>query len=196
MIFDTYTDGSCWNSCPFGVGAWAFLVVSPDNPDQLLHYEAKLEQKATSSTMEMLAVFNALNWFEGITENIQEPFVFRIHSDSAYVVNCFLERWYDLWEASTYIGVANEHIWRPLISKVKRLRERGIKVHFIKVKGHSGDRFNELVDDLAGELRKNEISKLKGENENKRKDRADQRAESMLWDFVGRSERKTIARLQ
>jgi ribonuclease HI len=190
MIFDTYTDGSCWNSCPFKVGTWAYVVVSPENPDELLHYEAKLEEQATSSTMEMLAVLNALEWLERITSDIDdERLVFRIHSDSAYVVNCFLERWYDLWEASTYIGVANEHIWRPLIGKVKELRKRGIGVQFVKVKGHAGDKFNELVDDLAGELRKNRISILKGENESKRKDKAEQRAQSMLWDIGDRSER-------
>jgi ribonuclease HI len=70
-------------------------------------------------------------------------------SDSTYVVNCFRDRWWVRWEANGWRNaqkkpVANADLWQPLIALVK--------VHAVTfrwVKGHSGDRLNDLVDQLA-----------------------------------------------
>ncbi len=70
-------------------------------------------------------------------------------SDSTYVVNCFRDRWWVRWEANGWINsqrkpVANADLWKPLIELVK-----ANTVTFGWVKGHSGDRLNDLVDQLA-----------------------------------------------
>ena len=70
-------------------------------------------------------------------------------SDSTYVVNCFRDRWYVRWEANGWRNakkqpVANADLWRPLIELVL-----ANDVAFRWVKGHSGDRLNDLVDQLA-----------------------------------------------
>jgi ribonuclease HI len=70
-------------------------------------------------------------------------------SDSTYVVNCFRDRWWVKWEANGWRNakkqpVANADLWRPLVELVGRS-----EVTFRWVKGHSGDRLNDLVDQLA-----------------------------------------------
>ena len=70
-------------------------------------------------------------------------------SDSTYVVNCFRDKWYVRWEANGWRNakkqpVANADLWRPLIELVE-----ADDVTFRWVKGHSGDRLNDLVDQLA-----------------------------------------------
>jgi ribonuclease HI len=73
-------------------------------------------------------------------------------SDSTYVVNCFRDRWWDGWikrgwKNTAKQSVANRDLWEPLIALY---RSRG-GVDFRWVKGHSGDRMNDLVDRLAVE---------------------------------------------
>ena len=49
------------------------------------------------------------------------------------------------WKTSAKKPVANRDLWEPLVTAV---RERG-NVSFRWVKGHSGNRMNDLVDQLA-----------------------------------------------
>jgi ribonuclease HI len=75
-----------------------------------------------------------------------------IVSDSTYVVNCFRDRWWEGWLRRGWTNsakkpVANRDLWEPLIEEYRR---RG-NVSFSWVKGHSGDRMNDLVDMLAVE---------------------------------------------
>ena len=72
-----------------------------------------------------------------------------IVSDSTYVINCFRDRWYVKWQQNGWKNsqrqpVANADLWRPLIELVLAR-----KPEFRWVKGHSGDKMNDLVDRLA-----------------------------------------------
>lgn len=91
--------------------------------------------------MEVQAVLEALRVIEGPVE---------IVSDSTYVVKCFNDNWWKGWLARGWKNsqkqpVANRDLWEPLIDLV---RARG-DVTFTWVKGHSGNRMNDLVDVLA-----------------------------------------------
>src|SRR5262245_18552376 len=62
-----------------------------------------------------------------------------VHSDSAYVVNCFRDRWWERWERTGWIGankqpVANRDLWERLLAETRRH-----DVAWHKVRGHSGD---------------------------------------------------------
>jgi len=93
--------------------------------------------------MEVRAVIEALREHaEGAIE---------IVSDSTYVVKCFHDKWYAgwlrrNWKNSKGDPVANRDLWEQLIPLVL---EGGREVTFSWVKGHSGDRMNDLVDQLA-----------------------------------------------
>jgi ribonuclease HI len=91
--------------------------------------------------MEVTAVLRALETLPGPVEVV---------SDSTYVVNCFRDRWWEGWLRRGWMNsarkpVANRDLWEPLIDLY---RQRG-DVTFRWVKGHSGDRMNDLVDELA-----------------------------------------------
>ena len=71
-------------------------------------------------------------------------------SDSTYVVHCWRDAWWKGWLARGWVNsakkpVANRDLWEPLITLYT---ERG-DISFRWVKGHSGDKMNDLVDQLA-----------------------------------------------
>lgn len=72
-----------------------------------------------------------------------------LYTDSAYVLNCFRDRWWERWERNNWMGanrksVANRDLWERLIAETRRH-----EVTWHKVKGHSGDVLNDRVDRLA-----------------------------------------------
>ena len=129
-----FTDGACSGNP--GPGGWAWAV--DGGP-----YASGAEPRTTNQRMEISAALQAVRALDG-------PLV--IVSDSTYVVNCFRDRWWQGWQRRGWVNsakkpVANRDLWEPLIELVN---ERG-DVTFEWVKGHSGDRMNDLVDRLAVE---------------------------------------------
>jgi ribonuclease HI len=95
--------------------------------------------------MEILAVISALH-------HCKAGDTVTIYSDSAYVINCMNQGWYKSWERN---GVnsqgkipANLDLWHMLLRATNRMS----KVTWIHIKGHNGNKFNELCDELAGKL--------------------------------------------
>lgn len=128
-----YTDGACSGNP--GPGGWAWAI--PDGA-----WASGAAPHTTNQRMEVTAVLDAL------TTN---PGRVLIVSDSTYVVNCFRDRWWEGWlrrgwKNSQRKPVANRDLWEPLVDLV---RSRGDQITFRWVKGHSGDRWNDLVDELA-----------------------------------------------
>jgi ribonuclease HI len=130
-----FTDGSCLGNP--GRGGWAWAV--PDGP-----FASGAESATTNQRMEMTAVLEALRSLDG-------PLL--VASDSAYVVNCFQQRWWEGWQRrgwrnSQGAPVANQDLWEPLLALAL---DPSRSVKFRKVQGHSGDPMNDLVDQLAVE---------------------------------------------
>jgi ribonuclease HI len=92
--------------------------------------------------MEVLAVIRALGSLTGPVHVV---------SDSTYVVNCFRQRWHEGWKRRGWKNsqgrpVANRDLWEELFALAL---DPGRAVTFEWVKGHSGDRMNDVVDALA-----------------------------------------------
>jgi ribonuclease HI len=73
----------------------------------------------------------------------------KLHSDSAYIVNCFHQKWYAKWEKNGWKTagnkpVENKELWQELLRLV-----RTHEVEFVKVKGHSDVEWNNRCDELA-----------------------------------------------
>jgi ribonuclease HI len=133
---EVFTDGACSGNP--GPGGWGWAV-SPDGVPN----GSGGEDHTTNQRMEVYAVLDAIRTL-GVNGTPIE-----IVSDSTYVVNCFRDRWYVKWERNGWKNskkqeVANIDLWKPLIDAV-----RNSDVTFRWVKGHSGDRMNDLVDRLA-----------------------------------------------
>lgn len=128
-----YTDGACAGNP--GPGGWAWAVSPGGEPS-----DAGGERSTTNQRMELTAVIEALRAVGGAVDVV---------SDSAYVVNCFRDRWWVRWQANGWRNakrqpVANAELWRALLAELD-----GRDVTFRWVRGHSGDPMNDLVDRLA-----------------------------------------------
>jgi ribonuclease HI len=139
-----YTDGACLGNP--GPGGWAWAVARPDG-----RHASGGDPFTTNQRMELMAVLRALEALTNDEAARTEGLV--VVSDSAYVVNCFRERWFERWRRNgwrTARGHPVEHrdLWEPLLSLAVD-RER--RVRFEKVAGHRGDPMNELVDRLAND---------------------------------------------
>jgi ribonuclease HI len=133
-----YTDGACSGNP--GPGGWGWAVAPEGAPNG-----SGGEAHTTNQRMELMAVLQALRSL-GVGS---EAGAVTVVSDSTYVVNCFRDGWWVKWQRNGWKNskkepVANTDIWQPLVELVQ-----SGDVTFQWVKGHSGDRMNDLVDELA-----------------------------------------------
>jgi ribonuclease HI len=131
-----YTDGACSGNP--GPGGFAAIVV--ENGTERVVTGA--EPHTTNQRMELLGAIEALASIPGRRR-------VDVYTDSAYVMNCFRDRWWEKWEANGWLGagkkpVTNRDLWERLIAETRRH-----DVVWHKVKGHSGDVLNDRVDALA-----------------------------------------------
>ena len=103
--------------------------------------------------MELLAVVNAI---KKIIKDHVEGQDYELYSDSAYVVNSINNGWVDNWYMNGWRttkgdDIKNKDLWLQLIKYKGKLLSEGIQLNIFKIKGHSGNTFNEYVDKLAKE---------------------------------------------
>lgn len=109
------------------------------------------EKITTNNRMELKAVIEA---FKKIVRKGRPEVQYDIYSDSAYVVNTINNHWIDAWkknnwQTTKHEDVKNKDLWEEFDALKTKAEELGICVTLNKVKGHSGNTFNELVDRLA-----------------------------------------------
>ena len=144
-----YTDGACSGNP--GLGGWGCVLIYNGTQKKISGYE----KQTTNNRMELMAVIKAL-------ESLLEPCEVDLYSDSAYVVNAFLQDWITYWLMNNWKTkgkeqVKNIELWQQLLSLCETH-----KVNWHKVKGHSDNEFNNLCDSLA----RGEIEKIKKEELN------------------------------
>lgn len=149
-----FTDGACSGNP--GTGGWAALIAFNDKQKMI----SGNEEITTNNRMELLAVVRSLMKIINVYRNEVEELV--IISDSAYVVNAINKNWMRSWKekgwkTSSDKDIKNVDLWRRLNSLLEILDVLEIQVSFEKVKGHSGNYFNELVDKEA----RNQIKLIK-----------------------------------
>ncbi len=132
-----YTDGACSGNP--GPGGWGAVLLYGEKIKEISGGEAE----TTNQRMELTAVIQALKVLKVSGWKVT------VYSDSAYIVNAFAQKWIDKWlkngwKNSKKEDVANQDLWKELIELGKINR-----VEIKKVKGHSGDRWNERCDELA-----------------------------------------------
>ena len=131
-----YTDGACSGNP--GPGGWAAVRLYGDNRKEI----SGGSKNTTNNIMEITAVIEALKCLKFECEA-------KVHSDSAYVVNCFNNGWIQKWKKNNWQTaskepVKNKELWEELYNLVQKH-----KVEFIKVKGHSNVELNNRCDELA-----------------------------------------------
>ena len=137
-MIEIYTDGAC--SVNPGIGGWGAVLIFESGVEKEI-YGSEIE--TTNNRMEITAVIKSL-------EELEDEQDIKIYSDSTYVINTITKNWK---------RNANNDLWDILD---KLLSDK--KVVWQWVKGHSGNKYNEIADKLAvnaiNELKKNNSSEL------------------------------------
>ena len=133
---DIYTDGACSGNP--GPGGWAAILVANGREKEI----SGASPATTNNRMEMTAAIEAL-------KQLHVRCHVRLYSDSAYLVNAFLQGWLASWKKngwknSTKQQVSNMELWQELDILVSRHQ-----VEWIKVKGHANHEYNNRCDALA-----------------------------------------------
>lgn len=121
-----YTDGGCQNTSVYGEGGSAYLII---HRGEVVKTASKGFLYTTNNRMEMLAIISAVC-------SVPEDSDPTVYSDSKYAINVF------------------SGIWKPkknrdLIIKYNERVKTLSSVCFRWVKGHNGDKYNEMVDSMC-----------------------------------------------
>ena len=136
-MIKVYTDGACKGNP--GPGGWGVAIISSEKTVYLKGFNSK----TTNNIMELTAVIEALK-----TINLKTTI--KIYTDSKYVklgITEWILNWKkNGWKTSSKKDVKNKILWIQLDKLVNKN-----KIKWEWVKGHSGNKFNEKVDELANE---------------------------------------------
>lgn len=110
------------------------------------------EVETTNNRMELLAFLKSLEKI--YKDKYKKKNTYEIYSDSAYVVNSINRGWLynwkmNGWKTKTRDDIKNRDLWEQIESYISAFKVDKTNVSVIKVKGHAGNTFNELVDKLA-----------------------------------------------
>ena len=143
-VIHLYTDGGCRGNGKEGenLGAIGGVLIYPEK-NVTKEYKRAYEN-TTNNQMELLAVIEGLKL-------LKEPCEVHIYSDSAYVVNAYLQNWIGGWKAKNWTRgkageLKNREIWIELDQLVN-----SHKVTFHKVKGHAENPYNNQADLLVNQ---------------------------------------------
>lgn len=155
-----YTDGACSGNP--GPGGWGFVCVVPvfhtdeegtsteplmvDGKQLWVHTTTGRggEKETTNNRMELMAVIRGLHHLKSRTD-----YDLTVVSDSKYVIQGITE-WMKGWKKKNWMGsnkqpVKNQDLWKQLDELVNTFSN----LKWQWVKGHAGNQFNEMADELA-----------------------------------------------
>ena len=131
-----YTDGACSGNP--GPGGWGAVIIDGGVEREI----SGGESVTTNQRIELRAAVEALR-------AVASRRAVDLHSDSAYLVNCFRDHWYERWQRNGWKNaqgkpVDNRDLWEALIAAAA-----AHDVAWHKVAGHSGHVLNDRADQLA-----------------------------------------------
>lgn len=140
--FEIYTDGAASSNGYEGApGGWAWILLYNK---QIAEFKAGHVANATNNICELMAVIDACDFLSHFT--LEKTI---IYSDSAYIINCYKQKWYKKWQANGWKNskkqpVANKELWELIIPFFENEL-----FEFEKVTGHSNNKYNNLADKMA-----------------------------------------------
>jgi len=148
-----YTDGSTRkNGTEDAPGAWGFVAVNEKG--ELVYKAAGGFRPATNQKAELMAAIQACQWAAVNYDSFTD---IQIISDSAYLINCVNQKWYEKWQVNNWRtskngDVQNIPLWKELIPFFD-----SANYSFVKVKGHASDKWNCVVDGIVQEITRSMI---------------------------------------
>lgn len=138
-----YTDGACSGNP--GPGGWGAILMYGGHQKEISGFAAE----TTNNRMELTAAIEALKM-------LKESCGVTLYSDSAYLINAFLQNWLAKWQLNGWRNsqkqpVENQDLWQELLKLTG-----SHQVKWVKVKGHADNEYNNRCDELArAEIKKN-----------------------------------------
>ena len=145
-----YTDGACSQNP--GPGGWAFVMILKDlygtQDEQELLRGSGGEKLTRNNRMELMAVIQALTAYQKKILPEYAGYPLTLHTDSQYVqqgISSWIKKWkLNGWKTASREPVKNQDLWQQLDALAAQL-----SLEWMWVKGHAGNRYNELCDSLA-----------------------------------------------
>ena len=144
ITYEIYTDGSAKGTNPaHKSGGWAYCILYDGD---LIRKDSGHVNDTTNQRMELTAALMACREIDAM-----DGFAtVKLYSDSAYLINCYKQNWWKAWRANGWKNskkepVANQDLWEGIIPFF--MKAPGYD--FIKVRGHQGVEWNEVVDKMA-----------------------------------------------
>lgn len=122
-----HTDGACsGNQNNVNIGGWGAILEYGKHKKEIYGGE----RNTTNNRMEMTALLKALESLK------KDQLTIHVFSDSAYLMNCFREKWYDKWvhnnwKTASKKPVENKDLWLSLLQFIHKHH-----ISFYRVKGH------------------------------------------------------------
>ena len=136
MKLKIYTDGACSGNP--GKGGWAAIILDNNLNQSSI---SGGESNTTNNRMELMATIMAL-------KKIKKKSEITIFTDSKYVkdgITDWIKKWkLNNWKSSKKKPVKNKDLWIKLDNSCQKH-----KVIWRWVKAHSGNKYNNLADELA-----------------------------------------------
>ncbi len=136
MTINVYTDGACSGNP--GIGGWGVVILINENDPINLNGGSK---NTTNNQMELTAAIEALRYFT-------DRSIINLYTDSKYVkegIESWIMNWKkNGWKTASKKPVKNKQLWIKLNNHIERHT-----IHWQWVKGHTGNKHNEIADNLA-----------------------------------------------
>ena len=134
---EIYTDGACSGNP--GPGGWGAVLLYKEHQKKISGGEAN----STNNRMEMRAIIEAL-------KILKKPREITVYTDSKYAMDG-ITKWIFSWKKNGWRTankkpVKNLELWQELEEEINRHQ-----ISWKWVKGHDGNHFNEMADELARE---------------------------------------------
>jgi ribonuclease HI len=134
-FIEIYTDGACQGNP--GKGGWGAILLCGAHKKEISGYV----QHTTNNQMELMAVIESL-------KIVKKTINIIIHTDSTYVQKGITEWIFNWkkngWKTAKKQPVKNYELWQELDELAKKHQ-----ITWKWVKGHSGNKYNDIADQLA-----------------------------------------------
>ena len=148
MKIRIYTDGACSGNP--GPGGWASVILFSNGKQEISGHDLD----TTNNRMELKAVVESLKLVLSISKGNKID----VYTDSSYIVDAIKKGWlhkwkWNGWKTTKMEDVKHKDLWTTL----EKILYKQSNINFVLVKGHAGDKYNEICDKIA----KREVAEAK-----------------------------------
>lgn len=149
-----YTDGAARGNP--GPAGWGTAIIFGDKVIEL----GGRSDHATNNQMELIAAIEGLKYLKNTMSRLNLDIEVEIFADSKYVIQGATE-WIHGWIKNNWINSAKKPVMNKALWEDLHKLTQEFKPKWYYVKGHSGDKWNDRVDEIATTFADDEPVKLR-----------------------------------